>query len=255
MPGYKPSAHAHGKCPVCGKEFTYYVKNRSGRYCSIACRAIAQRKDGGKKTIKCAHCGKEVIKKKGTWPRSKRWCSWRCYNADRKAQYVEKVCKECGKVFSVKKSMENRYKVCSRACRLAHNKTTVTNCLICGKEFKYRIGVTSGKYCSMSCYRKSVGENSLEKAVREAIQQIGWEFEQEKQIGRYSVDFYIPNLRLVIEADGEYWHKLRRVKEQDGRKNKYLADQNIGIIRLQEEEVLKQKDLPAYIRKEVTKHH
>lgn len=63
-------------------------------------------------------------------------------------------------------------------------------------------------------------------------------FETQKLINkRFLVDAYITKLNLVIEADGDYWHNLDRVKKKDKAENAYLAKCGYDMIRLSEEEI------------------
>lgn len=253
MPTRKPSVYIDKICPICGKNFKFYAApSRKGKqaYCSNTCRYIGQKKY--RNEITCARCGKIVVAPyKKSWRDSKKWCSWECYNADRQAEYVEKVCKECGKTFSVKKSIEHRFNVCSRKCRLAHNQVTIGICQICGKEFKYRKNNQVGKFCSLACYRKSVGETNFERAVRFAIETTGYFFEQEVQFGRYSADFYLPTVKIVIEADGDYWHVSR--KDSNRRKDEFLRQKGISVIRILESAVTNHDNLSGFIENEITR--
>lgn len=46
-----------------------------------------------------------------------------------------------------------------------------------------------------------------ERAVAAMLDSIGVAYETQRGIGgRYVVDFFVPSLNLVIEADGDYWH-------------------------------------------------
>jgi len=58
-------------------------------------------------------------------------------------------------------------------------------------------------------------------------------FETQKVINdKFVVDAYIPRLNLVIEADGDYWHSLERVKKKDKAKNAYLIKCGFSLLRL-----------------------
>lgn len=67
---------------------------------------------------------------------------------------------------------------------------------------------------------------------------LGLEWEDEAKFGRYSLDVYIPSLKLCLECDGVYWHSLDGVAEKDKRRDKYLKD-NFGIetLRITDEEL------------------
>lgn len=79
---------------------------------------------------------------------------------------------------------------------------------------------------------------SIEKKVYEELKARGLLFEKQKLInGRFLVDAYIPSLNLVIEADGNYWHSLEKVKKRDKTKNAYLTKCGYKLLRLSETEI------------------
>ena len=79
---------------------------------------------------------------------------------------------------------------------------------------------------------------SIEKKVYEELKKRGLLFEKQKLInGKFLVDEYIPSFNLVIEADGDYWHGLDRVKKRDKSKNAYLKACSFGLLRLTETEI------------------
>lgn len=51
-------------------------------------------------------------------------------------------------------------------------------------------------------------------------------------LGTAFFDFFIPELNLVIECDGEYWHKAEKRIKNDLRKNQILNSAQIKILRL-----------------------
>lgn len=79
---------------------------------------------------------------------------------------------------------------------------------------------------------------SIEKKVYEELKVRGILFEKQRLInGKFLVDAYIPSLNLVIEADGDYWHSLDRVKKRDKAKNAYLTKCGYNLLRLTETEI------------------
>lgn len=55
---------------------------------------------------------------------------------------------------------------------------------------------------------------------------------EQKWIGPYCVDFYLPGFRAVVEVDGTYWHKGR--KDKDDRKDTYLRACGYQVFRFDE---------------------
>lgn len=47
-------------------------------------------------------------------------------------------------------------------------------------------------------------------------------------------DFYIPNMNLLIEFDGVYWHSLEKVKERDREKTQYANKNGYNLLRFNE---------------------
>ena len=63
------------------------------------------------------------------------------------------------------------------------------------------------------------------------------QFVSERPIGRMSCDFFIPSLRVVVEADGDYWHGQPAAAARDRAKDNELRRRGIAVIRLRESEV------------------
>jgi very-short-patch-repair endonuclease len=56
--------------------------------------------------------------------------------------------------------------------------------------------------------------SSLERKMATLLDKIGLKYIQQKSIGPYFADFALPQLRIVIECDGEYWHAKSKEKGQ-----------------------------------------
>lgn len=79
---------------------------------------------------------------------------------------------------------------------------------------------------------------SIEKKLYDELKSRGLLFEKQKLInGKFLVDAYIPSLNLIIEADGDYWHNLDKVKKRDKAKNAYLKKCDFNLLRLWETEI------------------
>ena len=68
----------------------------------------------------------------------------------------------------------------------------------------------------------------------------GLEFQREVKIGYWVVDFLVG--RVVIEADGTYWHSKTETKVRDARKTRRLRAWGYEVVRLPETEVEKGDD-------------
>ncbi|MBI4599092.1 endonuclease domain-containing protein [Candidatus Uhrbacteria bacterium] len=60
--------------------------------------------------------------------------------------------------------------------------------------------------------------------------QTGYKFRRQHGIGEYIVDFYCPDLRLVIELDGNV-HGTPEAEAYDQRRSEYLASVGLQVIR------------------------
>lgn len=178
---------------------------------------------------------------------------------------VEKICPGCTATFSVPVATAHRYNYCSRACSKAargrdavcrrcgaafrHGRAAVRSycsetcrrppihvaCEHCGTEFRaVPSRAKDRRYCSARCYMASGLETSLERAVRLCLEADVLAFAAQAQIGPWVVDFLVGD-RLVIEADGTYWHSLR--PHVDRRKTADLTDRGYTVWRIPEVEI------------------
>lgn len=54
-----------------------------------------------------------------------------------------------------------------------------------------------------------------EKLVARCLSEFGFRYEQQYEIGKYTVDFYLPNEKWVVEADGIHGHFRKSDKKRD----------------------------------------
>jgi very-short-patch-repair endonuclease len=67
-------------------------------------------------------------------------------------------------------------------------------------------------------------------------QLLGKKFRRQISIGRYIVDFYCPECRLIIELDGER-HFSITMDEYEARRTKYLEEEGLRIMRFENREL------------------
>lgn len=81
--------------------------------------------------------------------------------------------------------------------------------------------------------------SSIEIKVKNELDKRGIRYSQQKPIrkGKYFLDFYLPDYRLIIECNGDYWHNLDHRKKRDKELKKYVEKQNIKIVFLWEHEI------------------
>ncbi|MDD5540520.1 MAG: DUF559 domain-containing protein [Candidatus Marinimicrobia bacterium] len=224
-------------CLICGKEFRtylYLIKKGYGKYCSNKCYTkwliINYRGKnhpcwkGGERKKECLNCGKEFFVK-------------HCY-INKRSKFCSHKCK--GKWMS--KNLLGEKNSCWRGGKIEKQ------CLVCGKSFfvfPHSIKAGYGKFCSQSCStiymlkhnRKK--NTSIELKVEEYLKKSGVKFESQKVIpeGRTIADFYIPEQRLVIYADGKYWHGRPEVKNRDQQQDFQLGFNGYKVLRLGEDEI------------------
>jgi very-short-patch-repair endonuclease len=101
--------------------------------------------------------------------------------------------------------------------------------------------------------------------MKKNLQENNIVFEFQYQIGRFVCDFAIPNLKIVIECDGDYWHSNpliynldsldnRQIKklELDKRKDLYLLENGWEILRFYETDIKRDiKECISIIKKKI----
>lgn len=223
----------------------------------------------------CENCGQEIT---GTSYQTKkrRFCSIGCWNkvaTGKQHPYYKgpknKVCKNCGKNYLAKYQC-NATQFCSQKCfkkyRSKISRTTF-QCEVCNTTFEVlnrdvRCRAKKGKkiqYCSKACHRIAANKNmnqkstSIELKVEDYLIQLGIKYESQKVIpeGRTISDFYIPEQRLVIYADGHYWHSLPGAKNKDCRQDFLLGMNGYKVLRLSENKI-NDDSFKSKLKKEIT---
>lgn len=72
-------------------------------------------------------------------------------------------------------------------------------------------------------------------------QQIGVKFRRQHGIGHYIADFYCPELKLVIEVDGDS-HKSAQAQVYDAIRHDFMASLGITTLRFTNDEVMNHID-------------
>lgn len=245
-------------CENCGKEHTPERLRSKSHYCGMTCYKEAT-KNGD--TKQCVICGNSFYVKRSL-AEITFCCSASCarrWGATTRTgkQYTDGFinCLHCGTPVKVvlPQPKGHERKFCSYQCdktyKIGENNPTYKGnfvdctCLFCGSAFtkpESWVKKGEGKFCSGSCRSSYTIEqhggmvSSIEIKVCNALDLIGEFYKHQHRIGKFLVDFYLPQRNLVIEADGDYWHSLERSKRQDANKDAYMADTNINITRLSE---------------------
>ena len=75
----------------------------------------------------------------------------------------------------------------------------------------------------------------------------GLRFRRQHPIGPYVLDFYCPSIRLAVEVDGAAHNHPERV-DHDARRDAWLAERGVAILRFSAKDVLKDETLEDALR-------
>ena len=81
----------------------------------------------------------------------------------------------------------------------------------------------------------TLGENLLWRHLRNK-QILGFDFDRQKPIDEFIIDFYCKELKLAIEIDG-YSHDIPQINIKDKTRQKHLEKLGINFLRFTEREV------------------
>lgn len=81
---------------------------------------------------------------------------------------------------------------------------------------------------------------------------LGYKFNRQRPVLNYIADFMCKELNLIIEVDG-ITHELETVKKKDAIKQKVLEENGFVILRLTDEDVLKNIDHTKQLIEKVIK--
>ena len=79
-----------------------------------------------------------------------------------------------------------------------------------------------------------------EGLIADALSELGLRYDEQVPIYPYTVDFYVPELGLIIEADGVYGHLKKRDVKRDGDLMRLYGMDNILHIRANTKEGVKE---------------
>jgi very-short-patch-repair endonuclease len=68
-----------------------------------------------------------------------------------------------------------------------------------------------------------------------------YKFRRQHPVGDYILDFYCAELKICIELDGSV-HDIDAVAEHDKARTRYLERQGISVLRLENEELIRDPD-------------
>ena len=84
-------------------------------------------------------------------------------------------------------------------------------------------------------------DTSIEIKIQNFLSQLGIAFLKHKHIKEiehgYQCDILIPSINLIIECDGDYWHKYPQGREIDKIRTSELIEKGFKVLRLWEREI------------------
>jgi G:T-mismatch repair DNA endonuclease (very short patch repair protein)/YHS domain-containing protein len=248
-------------CNNCGKIFEKISANKpkenKNYYCSRECIGINKNKIGIESSINCKHCGvifKQIHKRHF-------FCSENCkieYNIIHAPTKIVN-CSTCGKEIERVRCLKQNNYFCSKECesRFRENEANdIRKCKYCKKEFECK---KHDKliFCSRACQICGMNKSPTKphRDILQFIEELGFSFEIEKPIKRYSIDIYLLDYKIGIEIMGSYWHCDSRIYDfpkykaqddgikKDKKKNEYLKNNNIPTLYLWELDINKNFDI------------
>jgi hypothetical protein len=211
----RPKAQILSKvCERCSAPFTVpdKVNYREKRYCTRACSngATAEQRAStlrGKAEYQppICPCGNEVTAtRKYVYAKDKKYCSDECrkkYGLKRRADptnWMTKTCRNCGEVFTIRKSSQSYGYYCSNACARRHTKTkqhiVVEDAIVLDSGYEalfwglcmlHKIPIERYDRAKGVAWKSSVYDASFQDSD-------GW----------YAPDFYLPMLDMAVELKG-----------------------------------------------------
>lgn len=222
-------------CLFCGKDVDVIPSRvKTFRYCSKDCYNKASNTDLNvlrisRPQVCCVVCGKSFTITNNMY-RHKKTCSNECLKkmmssitCGRGSKEKHNVkCRNCENVFLVHEYRKGRAKFCSVKChdQFRQDRHDVT-CVGCGCSFTVTKSGDGRCYCFIECARKGSkrSRSRLQVFVEACIKARGFyyvpEFSSITAKTKLFYDLYIPDLNMIIECQGTFWHRDPRFYAED----------------------------------------
>lgn len=233
-------------CLNCGQEM-HVTQSRlnagRGKFCSRACSTqyhhLGRPKPKSRKNIKSA-----IQSIRGRPPANKK--AW-----------IKKICPICCTSFEVPQRREHTAKYCSLEC--AHEakrrivgpdhplfKSIEMTCELCGRSIWVKPSKASEfRFCSRKCagtyisaqQAKQSGPTSIEALLLQELDRQSIRYRFQHLIAVWLIDITIPQYRIAIEADGDYWHSSAQQQKKDANKDRWLHAHKWTVFRFSGTEI------------------
>lgn len=208
------------KCPVCGKQVKNYINQSLGYYkfCSCSCAQLSpETQEKLKQTNLLKYGCENPMQAKVVQDKVRETCLER-YGVEN--SYQAEVFKE-----KIKQTNLRRYGV-----ENPQQNTEIKNKTKQTMIDEY--GVACG-FLTASPYKISRGEQEVAEYVK-SIYTGNILTSDRTAIWPYELDMYLPELKLGIEYDGDYWHSLPNMVKRDVSKNEKCKKKGITLFRIRE---------------------
>lgn len=74
-------------------------------------------------------------------------------------------------------------------------------------------------------------ESPMEDLFKSELKQNNINFERQKEIGRFKVDFFFSGADLIVEIDGEKYHSSPEQREKDRKRDSILMKKGYAVLR------------------------
>jgi len=180
---------------------------------------------------------------------------------------INRICKHCGKQFTTDKP-SSKVRFCSKRCgydqRAGSNAKNylhampIYSCRVCGQSFRSPAKNVVRYTCSYTCkniwqltHQKNKATN-IEMITEKALIERGWEYNTQVALCNIAVvDFFIPENKIVIFCDGDYWHSLPEKIDKDKKQTQILKENGYHVYRFLGSEIL--SDINSCLNK-ITNH-
>ncbi len=190
------------------------------------------------KDIPCANCGKMIYKNKFQIINYKNhYCSDECTGRQRRTCSDETILKAFTNEKLTLKEICNKYHtdriVVKRILKINGIEKEIYD------RWKERISKSTKKHRPKQIIPTK--DTSIEVKIQNFLKQLGIEFFTHQYIKEiehgYQCDILIPSMNLVIECDGDYWHKYPIGNDIDHIRTSELLSKGFKVLRLWENEI------------------